>query len=997
MNSDIDTSLDRRINALPRVAGALAIAVGSIVILGWLFGIESLKSLHPSMVSMKANTALAFVIAGVSLLLYAAPGAGRLKMIARFMASVLVLIGLVNIAQYAFTWDAGIDQFLFPEPERTVGTYLPGRMVLNTAINFSFFGLALLMLGTRTRWTDGLAHVAALLVGLFGILAVIAYAFGVPGSTGLGVYTRMALHTAFAFIFLSVGLVCLRPDIGVMAVVRDRGSAGYMARRLMPAALLLPVVLGWFVARGEMMGLYGPQFGDVIDAAAYVAIFVVLVWIISRSLINLDAERKKLEESFLRSEKEFKELFDDAPVGYHEIDAEGRYARINHTELRSLGFQAEEMLGHFCWEFVREREESQRATLAKLSGTRPPAKGVERLFIRKDGTMINVIIEDQLLRDGLGHITGIRTTVQDISELKRVQELVRESDEKNRALLQNLAEGVGVADGNEQFSFANSAAESIFGVPASGLVGRSLQEFVDPDEFERIRKQTVKRQKRETTSYEIQIIRPDGAKRDLLVTASPFIDKGGLVTGAIGVFHDLTDRKLMDESLRKAEAHYRLIVEGASDLIYNLDPQGYVTSVNPATSRLLGYSPDEILGKRYVAFVRPDFRKRTERTFLVQSRRKTPSVYFEAPILTKDGRELWVGQNVDLIVENDEAVGYQAVSRDITERKRAEESLKQSVSLLQATLESTADGILVVDSYGKITSYNMEFAKMWTIPDEIVASRDDRRALDHVLEQLKDPEAFISKVKHLYAHPEESSFDVLEFKDGRTFERYSQPQRIDEKPTGRVWSFRDITARRRAEQEIRLLAQTISSARDCVSVADLEDKIVFVNVAFLQTYGYGREELLGQPISILRSEQTSAELEGEILIGTLAGEWHGEILNRRKDGSEFPIELWTSIVKDESGKGIATVGVARDISVRKTAERERESLIIDLKKALEQVKTLGGLVPICASCKKIRDDKGYWNQLEKYLGDHTDAKLTHGLCPDCAKLYFPEAAVKAGL
>ena len=255
--------------------------------------------------------------------------------------------------------------------------------------------------------------------------------------------------------------------------------------------------------------------------------------------------------------------------------------------------------------------------------------------------------------------------------------------------------------------------------------------------------------------------------------------------------------------------------------------------------------------------------------------------------------------------------------------KHVEGALKQSMSLLQATLESTADGILVVDKSGKITSYNRQFAEMWRIPDEIVASRDDNLALNHVLEQLKDPNTFISKVRELYAHPDDSSFDVLEFRDGKIFERYSQAQRVDGVPVGRVWSFRDVTLCKKAEQEIRLLAQAIASTQDCVSITDLEEKIIFVNEAFLKTYGYTSEELLGQNISFVRPVKTSLETGNQILTATFAGGWSGEVFNLRKDGTEFPIELWTSVVKNDVGKVIAMVGVARDITQHK---RDEEAL-----------------------------------------------------------------------
>jgi diguanylate cyclase (GGDEF)-like protein/PAS domain S-box-containing protein len=146
--------------------------------------------------------------------------------------------------------------------------------------------------------------------------------------------------------------------------------------------------------------------------------------------------------------------------------------------------------------------------------------------------------------------------------------------------------------------------------------------------------------------------------------------------------------------------------------------------------------------------------------------------------------------------------GYVVSAHDVTDRVAVENELRGALSLLHATLDSTADGILVVDANGRITSFNRRFVEMWRLPDEVVLARDDERALSYVVDQLADPEAFLRKVEELYAQPEIESYDMLDFRDGRVFERFSIPQRVDGKVVGRVWSFRDLTERKRLEDEL---------------------------------------------------------------------------------------------------------------------------------------------------------------------------------------------------
>ena len=310
------------------------------------------------------------------------------------------------------------------------------------------------------------------------------------------------------------------------------------------------------------------------------------------------------------------------------------------------------------------------------------------------------------------------------------------------------------------------------------------------------------------------------------------------------------------------------------------------------------------------------------------------------------------------------------------------------------TTGSFDHGILVVAENREIISSNRQFADMWGISSDIIASRSDERALESVMNKLASPEEFLNKVKNLYQARNETSRDEIALKDGRTFDRYSAPMfGTDGRYYGRVWYFRDITGRKQMEEKLRQLSTAVEQSPASIVITDCAGNIEYVNPKFIEVTGYTMAEVLGKNPRILKSGEMNPEAYGVLWQTITAGkEWSGEFHNKKKNGELYWESASISPIRDPADRITHYVAVKEDITARKQTEAERDMLIQDLQDALAHVKTLSGLLPICANCKKIRDDKGYWSQVESYIQTHTEATFTHGICPDCIKKLYPDLA-----
>jgi len=458
--------------------------------------------------------------------------------------------------------------------------------------------------------------------------------------------------------------------------------------------------------------------------------------------------------------------------------------------------------------------------------------------------------------------------------------------------------------------------------------------------------------------------------------------------------------------------HLALMTKYANDIILLYDDQFRIVEANERATLTYGYTREEFLG-----LTARDLRPPETWAIIddqIRQIRERKGLVFETIHRRKDGSTFPVEVSVrGLEVEGKQY--FQSIIRDITERKEAEERLRKSEERFRDLFDNAPVAYHEFDREGKITHVNRTELEMlgYTL-DEMIG----RPVWDFNVQPDMVRDTILAKLSGKL--PPQRAFErVLRRKDGSLVPVLIEDRLLhDEK--GEIIGIRatlqDITERKKAEEEreklIRELQETLQALREKEEALrkseerfrdlfdnapigyheyDSEGRITNVNQTDVEMLGYTREEMIGQYIwkfnvgeEIVR-EQVLAKLAGKLPPGREL-----ERTYRRKDGTTFPVLIEDRLIRDEKGqiKGIRCI--IQDITERKKAEAEREKLIQELQEALAKVKTLRGLIPICASCKKIRDDQGYWKQIESYVRDHSEAEFSHGICPECMKKLYPD-------
>jgi len=549
-------------------------------------------------------------------------------------------------------------------------------------------------------------------------------------------------------------------------------------------------------------------------------------------------DRRKDEER-LQLQARLLDAVGDAVIA---TDTDHKIIFWNEAATRTYGWKPEDVIGHDLSGVVMPEISKNAALKIQEQLDRGEFWSGELMACHRDGHIFPVHITNSILFDDDGNFIAIIGVSHDISEQKRADNVLRHNEEdllRAHELLEAVTKGtdviIAVQDTDFRYIFFNQTyKEEIKRLTGKDLtLGTSMLDLFAgiPKEQKRAMDEWTKVLHGENVNQVIEFGDPGIHRRLYHVLHTPIRDISGTIIGAGEVAFDITKQAQVEDALRETKEYLDNLITYANAPIIVWDPKFRITRFNRAFEHLTGRAAHDVIGKSLEILV-PKKCADEVMALIRNTMEGTQWESVEMPILSKNGGIRTVLWNSAAIFGRDgrSIISVIAQGQDITDRKKIEAehklraseyaklndvlekeirqrteadiALKKTLSLLNASLESTADGIFVIDQQNTITSYNKNFVNMWNIPMALVETGDPAKVMDSVLPQLKNPVGFSASMRDLEFHPGRESFDMIEFLDGKIFERYSKPQIIGDRVAGRVWSFRDITDRKRAEEKL---------------------------------------------------------------------------------------------------------------------------------------------------------------------------------------------------
>jgi diguanylate cyclase (GGDEF)-like protein/PAS domain S-box-containing protein len=674
--------------------------------------------------------------------------------------------------------------------------------------------------------------------------------------------------------------------------------------------------------------------------------------------IASDITERKHGEDRLRVERQnLKAIFAAAPVGMLLLDENTQIVDSNRVLSDIISRDPSQIIhrragsGLGCAHSAHSAQSEKGCGFGAKCPDCLLSKGIEQVLagrpsVRKAEIQLSLLINGRVQSswlsvsaepvqlDGRRHVIvaiddiNARKTMED--ELRLQQAELRQSKEELSATLESMGDGVITCDADGRVTNLNAAAATLIGWSTEQARGR-----LATDVFHILNAQTREpaempfdRALKEGTTVGLAnhtvLVSRDGIGRHIADSCAPIRNDAGKVIGAVLVFHDVTAEYHSRDLILQANTRFNELARHSRTIYWEVNAQGCFTFASEHCEAVLGYTPAELVGKmRFYDLWIEERRQAQKRTAFKIFRRGKPFHDWENQVRAKDGRVLWMTTaGVPVIDRDGKVTGYRCFDVDITSRKETAQALLQKTALLQAQANSSADGMLVVDRNNRRILSNQRFFELFEATSFPEESDDDSALLQHFMSLVRYPESFLERIRYLNEHVNERSSDRIEMKNGKIFDRYSSPVLGKQGELyGRIWSFRDITAKEQAAEEMHKLSQVVEQISASVMITDLSGKIEYVNPAFTANYGYYPSEVVGRTPRIISSGLTSPQIYAHLWKEIKAGRvWHGEMQNRRRNGQLIWQLVNISPMRNGRGEPTHYVAVKENITALKTME-----------------------------------------------------------------------------
>jgi len=904
-----------RAGLLSKLFALISIVGGTLVLLGWALNIQLLKSVLPGLVSMKANTAIGFVLLGCSLILHENKKYARL--FAKFISGVVLLLGLLTLSQYIFNINLGIDQLVFLDNPGAVLTSSPGRMAPSTALMFILLSSALTLF--HIRFGERTAQVVALFVVVTGFVSFMGYAYGVSSLFYLHNYTAMALHTAILFVLLSLGILFSKPQIGFMKILLNRNVGGEMVRKILPVVILLPFIIGWLHVNSQYFGLLPLGTSEIFLDMVNVTLFSILILWLANSLNKVDKERKLGEDELVKQNASLNAVMNNShSVMIFLVDKDYELLAFNENHKREMKrlYSADIKLGVSLLDYVttsKAKEKIKTSIDRVLSGE----TFIESVILPN----MNIYHEfhwNTVKREG--DVIGASCFIIDITEREKAAGKIRESEN-------NLRKAQAIAKvGSWIYHFDGSISWSeemyrIYGVSQKTFIlnAQSFINMIHPDDVQAMQKWIGSCTANEKPGELVfRIIQPDGSICFISGQGELICDSENRPIYLSGTAQDITERKLAEAALQESENNYRRFFDEDLSGNYKTTPDGKMLLCNKAFVKIMRYQSIEQVMQMKAGDLYKTQSDRNE--FLNKLKENGKLELYETTLVGYDGMIIHVIENVlGKFDEKGDLVEISGYMFDITDRKKAELEIIESEKKYRQLIENASEIILLTDQEGNFTYANEAALKFSGYTFEEMTSFN---FLDLV---HKDHKKKVGSFyyRQLIRKDETTSLQFPFYAKDKSFKWLEQNVKLlteGEKITGFQLIARDITERIEAEEKVMLLSRAVESSPASIMITDKEGDIEYVNQKFIELTGYTFEEVKGKNPRLLKSGEKPEE-EYKMLWETIKSgkEWRGEFHNMKKNGELY----WesASIVQVKNGKTFY-LAVKEDITERKRAEEE---------------------------------------------------------------------------